>query len=637
MIETKTEEISAELIEAVRARLLEGKRVRRTLPGGGRLHIDRPLPFLCVYRRPPRRRDEGTRRLVTTEASYLVAPGGKRHAEGVAGLIRAIATTNTESYGAFLVLEVWSDGSKASSSEAGRSPGSPRFEVVLRTDGSERLARRLRDRLANIVVEKRAAQVAIREADTVAPKGRPPLLSPSQLRAAKCTLLGLNVRPIYRDADSGGVYPLLLREVRRSLSRALRPFLYDFVRTNTVYRPGHYHVLGRRAMVKAVWEVDRELADVADSFDFLLAVTPINSTQAWREFKQEKFEHTPELFYRPLPVDPVVLQRRLYDVPVEAVEDPALFHLFRQKQVEVGRQLSMLTDRDTPRFLFGSLQLFGGVEDDLFERAVGLLDVFPPRSRDDATKGTLDAETFAERARTELEHYREVWPEMDGRVEVRDDIASGLMVSHGSLLVGRETRIPLSRVEALLQHEVGTHVVTYHNGRAQPFRQLHSGLAGYEALQEGLAVLAEYLVGGLNRPRLRLLAGRVVAARHMLDGATFVEVFRELNRTHGFAQRVAFVATLRTYRGGGLTKDAVYLRGLLSVLDYLENGGELDPLFVGKIAIEHIPMMDELRWRGVLKEPPLKPRYLERPDTSARLERVRQGVNVTELIDGGQP
>ena len=47
------------------------------------------------------------------------------------------------------------------------------------------------------------------------------------------------------------------------------------------------------------------------------------------------------------------------------------------------------------------------------------------------------------------------------------------------------------KAAALLAHEVGTHIVTYVNGKAQPFRQLYAGLAGYEAFQEGIAVLAE--------------------------------------------------------------------------------------------------------------------------------------------------
>ena len=59
------------------------------------------------------------------------------------------------------------------------------------------------------------------------------------------------------------------------------------------------------------------------------------------------------------------------------------------------------------------------------------------------------------------------------------------MVSRGNLLVSARSRIPASRVEALIQHEVGTHVLTYHNGRAQKLRHLYTGLAGYDACRKG--------------------------------------------------------------------------------------------------------------------------------------------------------
>jgi uncharacterized protein (TIGR02421 family) len=185
----------------------------------------------------------------------------------------------------------------------------------------------------------------------------------------------------------------------------------------------------------------------------------------------------------------------------------------------------------------------------------------------------------------------------------------------------------------LLQHEIGTHVLTYHNGRAQKLRLLANGFAGYDALQEGLAVLSEYLTGGLSRPRLRLLAGRVVATRYLLDGATFIEAFRELRQTYGFAQRVAFTVAARTYRSGGLTKDAVYLLGLHQILEYVGQGGELEPLFVGKIAIAHIPIVRELTWRGVLAQPPMLPRYMNQPEPLARLGRLRKGVQVIDLLE----
>jgi hypothetical protein len=118
----------------------------------------------------------------------------------------------------------------------------------------------------------------------------------------------------------------------------------------------------------------------------------------------------------------------------------------------------------------------------------------------------------------------------------------------------------------------------------------------------------------------------------MLDGADFVEVFRELDRAHDFAQRTAFTIAMRVFRGGGLTKDVVYLRGLVGVLAYLREGGAVEPLLVGKLGPDHIPIIKELQWRNVLVDPPLRPRYLDDPAAMARLEGLRRGATVMDLV-----
>ena len=269
----------------------------------------------------------------------------------------------------------------------------------------------------------------------------------------------------------------------------------------------------------------------------------------------------------------------------------------------------------------------------LAQLARDLVKRLPPRARGNGTTASVDAQGFAELALEEISQYRKKYPRFTAKVSVRSDV-EGLMVSRGNLLVGRSTRVPLSRVDAALQHEVGTHMVTYFNGLAQPFRQLSVGLAGYEEFQEGLAVLAEHLVGGLSRSRLRLLAGRVIAVYARVEGATFVETFRELNGKWGFSRRTAFVLTMRVYRGGGLTKDMLYLRGLVSLLGRLEDRWDLEAPFVGKIAADHLPIVRELQLREVLVPMPLWPRYMERPETAERLHRLKKGVAVIDLLDG---
>ncbi|GAB4262592.1 MAG: flavohemoglobin expression-modulating QEGLA motif protein [Deferrisomatales bacterium] len=606
-------------------RLRNGQRVRRNLPVWGRVHIDRPLPFLCVYRKPAGREDAGTDRLAASEASYLVCSASRRLQEGLQTMVAEIARVLGEQFGACLVLELWSAPSRAGDSPATTTTPQPEFRVVAPRSGSNgAFTDEFVAALSRVRLGRRRALVKRSIQARCAPPSLPPILTPERAAQVGAYLYGLEVAPVYRDGPSGEVFPQLLRQLRRELTVALRRAFFQFARTKTAHRPAHYHALGRRAVVKAVWEADKDLADAAEQFDFLLLASPINGEQAWGEFQRGGYRVRPTLLYRPLPADPVVLKRRLYKAPVERVEDPALAQLFREKLDELDRQITMLQDRNTPRFLLGSVQAYGHVEEELHELALEILRDLPPRSREERSGQALSPEEFAELARAEIDRLREQLPSIDAKVEVRGDV-TGLMVSQGNLLIGSRMRVPLSRAEALIQHEVGTHVLTYHNGKAQRFRQLATGLAGYDALQEGLAVLAEYLAGGLTRARLRLLAGRVVAARLLLDRAGFPATFRTLQTTYGFAKRTAFLMTLRTFRSGGLTKDAVYLRGLCQILDHLGRGGELEPLLAGKIAAHHIPIVRELQWRGVLEEPPLLPTYLSRPDAVARLEALRQG------------
>jgi uncharacterized protein (TIGR02421 family) len=166
----------------------------------------------------------------------------------------------------------------------------------------------------------------------------------------------------------------------------------------------------------------------------------------------------------------------------------------------------------------------------------------------------------------------------------------------------------------------------------QPLKIFASGLAGYDALQEGLAVLSEYLCDGLTRARARVLAGRVVGVRALVDGADFVETFRLLAHEHAFPEHTAFIIAVRIHRGGGLTKDAQYLRGLRELLAYLRADGTLEPLFVGKLGVPHIPVVQELVLRGVLQLPPVKPRWLSDLAVMERLGACRR-MDVMDLIE----
>ncbi len=624
--------ISPKLIKTIRKRLSEGKRVRRTLPLGGRLHIDRTLPFLVVYRRPGRSTDNGTERFVIGEASYLIASGAQKLQPSLKLLVRNVVEVLSGMCNGFIIVEIWAKKNEHSDTEYNPSLVRPTFRIIASAQRPPtRSIEVLEEALKKIRHNRKSATVEVNYDKNRIPNRFKTLLSRSEANRLNCFTIGLEISPIYRHPDTGDVFPLILRKLHRSFAQAIKKAVFEFSHNQTILRPPSYKALGRRATVKAVWEVDAKLAEISGQFDFLLLSTPINIESEFNKYQKNKSDKTPAFFYRPRPIDPSMLKYNLFDIRIDRIEDPTLATLFHEKRREIDRQLSMLSDRNSKAFLYGSLQLYGTVDKTLLQLAENILHTMPPHSRYQNLQGFLNAKEFAEHAKSELDYYRKINPELSATVQIRDDIV-GLMVSRGNLLLSRKLNIPINRRDALLNHEIGTHVLTYFNGRAQPLKLLYSGMTGYEKLQEGLAVLAEYFVGGLNKARLRVLAGRVIAAHNMINDASFIDTYRILNKEYGFPQRTSFIITARIFRAGGLTKDIVYLRGLVNLLDYLKNNGELAPLFVGKIALEHVALIEELQMRKVLYPIPLYPRYLDSEQTRAKLKQVKNGISVLDLI-----
>ena len=377
-------------------------------------------------------------------------------------------------------------------------------------------------------------------------------------------------------------------------------------------------------------DIDASLTEIERSVNLLLNVTPVNAAEAWADFERSDFGTAPTLRLRPLEFEPDLVRRELYDLEIEDVTDPALHTLFRTKRDEIARQITALEDRDTTRFVYGSLQLYGGIAEPLVSAAQELLEAIPAQA---PSTRSVTAGAFAEAARAEFDRYRAVYPDFPTHLEVRDDV-SELMVSFGRLLIPESATIRADRVEPLLHHEVGTHVVTYQNGARQPLRLLTIGLPGYDETQEGLAVLAEYLTGGLDPRRLRVLAARVVAIAEMLDGAEFLEIFESLRTEHRIPTRTAWSIAIRAVVGGGSVKDAIYLRGIARILQALAEGITLDVLFVGKLALDHIPLIQDLLDRDVLNPPWVRPRWLDVPGAQERLARLREGASVRDLYEG---
>lgn len=369
--------------------------------------------------------------------------------------------------------------------------------------------------------------------------------------------------------------------------------------------------------------VDHALAQLSASIRFLLDVTPVDAHEARDAFFTQGT--TPRFTYRDLSVDPDVVAAQLDAIDLGSVTDPTVAHLLRAKHREVELQVEMLRARDTPDFLALSLEAYGAVSPTLLRQGQALLAALPPE--EDAAP--LDADAFHELALAEIEHYRTISPDVDMQAQVRPDV-SGVMVEGNALMIPENVRVAASRANALLQHEIGTHLVTQVNGSRQPLQCLGQGLAAYDETQESLAVLAEIACGGLTTARLRQLGARVVTVHAMVSGADFATACTALTDA-GMPRATAFTTTMRIYRAGGLTKDAIYLRGLLDLLAHIADGGRTDLFFLGKFSLRDLPLVTDLHDRGLLVPALITPRYLHDPQAGERIARAAAATDLTTI------
>lgn len=604
--------IEEKLIKSICTTIRNGNLVNRILPLGGKMVMDQPLPFLCVYRYAGTP-DYNFVRLVKTQSSYLIL----EETINVKELITCVTSILTKKFKAVLILELWPDP----------KPTSDEVTIYCPEKRAPTAVKSLVSGFEKIQKIYPALNVNIQDVDQRHPPHLGPLLFIDETKELGSLLIGIRVPTIFEETSSGNAYAHLFLQFRKLFSETIKKSAFEFLRVQTSVDLSNYLMLGKTRLDNLIRFTDKKLAEINEKMNFLMRVTPVNSIHEWEKFVTNKFEKKPSFNYRLIPLDPELEKRKLFKIRIERIEDPTLVNIFRDKRLELEKQLTMLEERESKNFQFTGQSLYGVVGDEDLKVADRIL-AFLPEEADEVE--TLDAIAFAKEAKKEVDQFKETFPGIDLQVKIRKDV-SGVMVSKSHLLISEDFSIPIHRVEPLIQHEVGTHILTYCNGYQQPLRQMYAGFAGYDQLQEGLAVLAEYLTDGLTSERLKLLAGRVRAVDCMVKGVEFIETFRILIDKYNFKPKTAYFITMRVFRGGGLTKDAAYLIGLIQLIKYIKNDGDLEILYCGKFHLKHVPIIRELLHRNILK-PPFLSHYLKSKVVKERLENLKHFTHLTELI-----
>ncbi len=424
----------------------------------------------------------------------------------------------------------------------------------------------------------------------------------------KTLVLPTEIKKVYLDENSGEVFPLVLTELKAGMKEAILYNAAFFVRRYTNKRIVHRHDLLASKLEPGLKKIDRELYQFAKGIETLLYINPININQEKKRFFAKKFNYTPDFKYRQLKIDPYQFRERLYRLPIDNIQDISIHHLYRSVIDAYASKIDLLTTIATEHFRYNSFRYYGVPSQADIENAKFILYAsdMPEELSVSQEFGAVEAKQAFFRA---LNDY-----EINCQVEISSRIAAGAMVDNtkNAILINKTWTGSEKELNALIHHELGVHLVTSKNAERQALKVFKLGLPGNTHTQEGLAIFSEYLSGNLTLPRLKILALRVMAVDMMVNNYNFSRTFQALVEDYQVPPEQAFNVTVRVYRGGGFTKDFLYLRGIRDALSYYQKPQSKN-LFIGKTSFQFLGIINELISRNIVTAPKYLPLSLSMP------------------------
>ena len=346
--------------------------------------------------------------------------------------------------------------------------------------------------------------------------------------------------------------------------------------------------------------LDDSLHGLISGIDILDAVSPLNYRAEKKAFFDGYYSKVPNFIYKESNIDSFGLKRQLFNLPLEKVEDEDLRQIYLDITDSYIDKIDQFKSIGTGDFLYDSLRYYGEPSEKDIRNAHFVLHL-PETSSPEELEQTLDA--------SDIESLLSGFAEERGYEFVlkKDDaMIANALVSGTTIKINTSAKVSKAEAMALAHHEVGVHLVTTLNGRAQPLKLLSIGCPLNTMTQEGMAILAEYLAGCLTIKRLKVLALRVLAVESMLKEKNFRTTFLLLKEQYHASDEQAFTITARVFRGGGFTKDFLYLQGFHQMLNAYESEPDFNHLLAGKTSIDYLPKISNLIDKGLL----LAPKYI---------------------------
>ena len=376
---------------------------------------------------------------------------------------------------------------------------------------------------------------------------------------------------------------------------------------------------------KVLFDIDTKIDKLVKKIELLSYVNPINIEEEKHRFFYSKYLTDPVFKYPTRDFDKFKLHREFFTLPLELIEDDKIRDLYENIIYFYSGLIQCIeTIGEGKKFYYNSLRSFGSPTEDDVENAKFILHF----DEKDSDESIFQPKYSVKEAETLFNEYASRY-DFTFSIKESDTMGAIAMVLNNiqTLMLNSNHTFSDNEMAILTNHEIGVHMVTTMNGVLHPLKIFSHGLPNNEETQEGLAVFSEYMSGNLTIKRLKELAYRVIAVDSLVKGYSFSKTFRLLHNTYDLEREQAFYITTRIHRGGGFTKDYLYLTGLKKIYDRYQNGLDLKLLLTGKVSLEHADDIEYLIKKGYGVQPKhITDAYAENLNTNKTIDFILKNL-----------
>ncbi len=370
---------------------------------------------------------------------------------------------------------------------------------------------------------------------------------------------------------------------------------------------------------KILFEIDRQIDAIVEKIELLNYVNPTNVEEEKEKFFASKYLKDPIFTYPKRDFDKFSLHKEFFALKIEEIEDERLRDFYEDIIYFYSGIIQCIeTIGKGKRFYYNSLRSFGTPTEKDVDNAKFILHFESEDANIDLFKQKYTA-TESHR------FFREYSKKYDFSYHIKNSSTMGAiaMVSNSTktLVLNENHKFSDNQINILTNHEIGVHMVTTMNGALHPLKIFSNGFPNNEETQEGLAVFSEYMSGNLTIKRLKELAYRVIAVDSLAKGYSFSRTFNLLHNGYDLNKEDAYYTSVRAHRGGGFTKDYLYLSGLRNIFNYSKKGNDLNPLLTGKVSLEYIKEINYMITQGyAIKSKHITDSFEENNNTNKTVE-----------------